>query len=70
MKSEQYVVDYSVIIQYEAILRARNKVEAIKKVVEVVGKPIEIHSARKLMVGHINNDKDDTPVGPYDKFQP
>jgi len=52
MKSEQYVVDYSVIIQYEAILRARNKVEAIKKVVEVIGKPIEIHSARKLIVGH------------------
>ena len=52
MKSEQYVVDYSVTIQHEAILKARNEAEAIKKVVEVIGKPIKIHSARKLIVDH------------------
>lgn len=48
MKYTQYVIQYSLITYYEAILIAQSKKEAVEKVITVVGEPIKVCSVRKL----------------------
>lgn len=48
MKQKRYAIDYSTTVHYEAVLMAQNKTKAIQKVVDVIGKPVKIHSVYEI----------------------
>lgn len=48
MKTKRFSVIYEVTTTHEAIVEAKNKEEAVEKVVEVVGDPIVIESVYVL----------------------
>ncbi len=45
---KQYVIMYNLTTSHETTIMARDKKEAVSKLVEVVGDPVVIESIRKL----------------------
>lgn len=43
-----YSVIYNVTTSYEAVVKAKNQEEAKKKVVEVIGEPLEVEGVREV----------------------
>lgn len=50
MKLRRFNVIYNVTTSYDADVFAKNKKEAIAKVVEVIGEPVKIESVHELPV--------------------
>lgn len=50
MKMRRFNVTYNVTTSYDADVLAKNKKEAIAKVVEVIGEPVKIKSVHELPV--------------------
>lgn len=48
MKLKKFNVSYNVTTSYDADVFARNKKEAIAKVVEVIGEPVQIEYVNEL----------------------
>lgn len=55
MKFRRFNVAYNITTSYEADVLAKNKKEAISKVVEVIGDPIRIESVLELPVEVLTN---------------
>lgn len=43
-----YSVTYNTTVSYEAVVKAKNQEEAKKKVVEVIGDPVEIEGVHEV----------------------